>query len=168
MKGKLAPRILAVLLFVALLLAPAVFQEGLASFWAAWGLPLLAAAGVLAVLMALVFGPLALARRLSRRRDPEVVEDDSPADAKVEEESQSAGEDPPIKPDTALTDALGELQPENFMDLARALEEMGRDADTLEVLAQVIERKEQGSAGEVAEALRRLRLKLGPDNPSQA
>ena len=63
-----------------------------------------------------------------------------------------------------LADALSELQPDNFMDLARALQEMGRDADALEVLARVIERKEGESREEVAEALRRLGHKLKPDH----
>ena len=167
MKGNFAPRLLAVPLLVALLAAPAIVQEGLVSFWASWGLPLLAAAAVFAVLMALVLGPLAVRRRLSRRSEPEREEDESPEDAgDVEdaEEASEAGQEPAIQPDTALADALSELQPDNFMDLARALQEMGRDADALEVLARVIERKEGESREEVAEALRRLGHKLKPDH----
>ncbi len=178
MKGDIAPRLLAVPLLVALLAAPAIVQEGLVSFWASWGLPLLAAAAVFAVLMAVVLGPLAVRRRLSRRSEPDPEEEseepepepeeDEPAvvDGDVEdaEEASEADQEPTIEPDTALADALSELQPDNFMDLARALQEMGRDADALEVLARVIEGKQGESGEEVAQALRRLGYKLKQDH----
>lgn len=175
MKGDIAPRILAVPLLVALLAAPAIVQEGLVSFWASWGLPLLAAAAVFAVLMAVVLGPLAVRRRLSRRSKPdpeEQPEEDEPAadgsDVEGAEETPEVDQEPTIQPDTALADALSELQPDNFMDLARALQEMGRDADALEVLARVIEGKQGESGEEVAQALRRLGYKLKQDHsPSE-
>ena len=174
MKGDIAPRLLAVPLLVALLAAPAIVQEGLVSFWASWGLPLLAAAAVFAVLMAVVLGPLAVRRRLSRRSEPEEPEpeEDEPAadddDVEGAEETPEVDQEPTIEPDTALADALSELQPDNFMDLARALQEMGRDADALEVLARVIEGKQGESGEEVAQALRRLGHKLKQDHsPSE-
>lgn len=167
MKSRIAPRILAIPLFVALLAAPAVFQEGLISFWASWGLPLLAALALFGVGLALIFGAPPLARafnRPSRSEDgdsgiSEDAQDEQPAE--VEDESEK-------ELDIALGDALSELQPENFMDLATALQEMGRHADTLEVLAQVLERKGIASRAEVAQTLRRMRLNMRQDDSRSA
>lgn len=168
MKGRIAP--LAVSLFIALLVSPAVPQEGLFSPWALWGVPLLSAALVFSVLSGIILGPPRVARIFSgagskkngdasRGRDGGKAEADKPEGA--------AGEFM-VGPDAALADAMSELGPENYMDLARALEEMGRDADALEVLAHIVEAREEENAGELAEALRRMRQRLGPENSEGA
>ena len=163
MKGSVAPRILAVPLFVALLAAPAILQEGLFSLRDSWALSLLAALCLFALVLAAIAGPMALVRRFARRSGNDAVESGAPEDSADEEQATEADDEASEEPDITLADALSELQPDNFMDLARALQEMGRDADTLEVLAQVIERKEGDYEEEVAAALRRLRHKLGKD-----
>ena len=190
MKGRLSPRILALPLFLALIAAPAIMQEGLVSLWAGWGIPLLGAAGVFALLAGLMRGAWALGRLRPRRRadpardggDPDEPETDadepkSGADAaeKGEEEAGTAagtegeakdddgaedGEEEVVEPDPVLSEALDELEDENFMDLARALQEMGRHGDALEVLARAAELKEGGYGEEVARALRRMRRQL--------
>ena len=186
MKGTIAPRILAVPLFAALAITPAVTQEGLFSFWSLWGVPLLASAAVFAVLAGMVLGSRALAARYAGRRvaagedgeangEPAADEDGEangePAageePAEVEPAAQ-AGEEEEREAEVSLGDALSELAPENFMDLARALQEMGRDADTLEVLARVVEGREGEHGDEVAEALRRLRRKLDQESSASA
>ena len=198
MKGTIAPRILAVPLFAALAITPAVTQEGLFSFWSLWGVPLLASAAVFAVLAGMVLGSRALAARYAGRRvaagedgeangEPAADEDGDangePATgedrmangepaageepAEVEPAAQ-AGEEEEREAEVSLGDALSELAPENFMDLARALQEMGRDADTLEVLARVVEGRESEHGDEVAEALRRLRRKLDQESSASA
>lgn len=174
MKGTSALRILAVSLFVALVLTPAIVQEGLASFWVSLGQPLLTFAALLAVLMGLALGPVAVVRGIARRRaltgaggeaDREPPDGEEPHDG---EEPQDAGEEQQDETEVSLADALSELEPDNFMDLARALQEMGRDADTLEVLARVVEGRESEHGDEVAEALRRLRRKLSRENSGNA
>ena len=174
MKGRIAPRILAVPLFVALAITPAVTQQGLVSFWSSWGGPLLASAAVFAVLAGLVLGSMVLATGYARRRvttvedgEAEVASEDRQEPAEGEQ-TDEAGEEAAVDPEVSLADALSELKPENFMDLARALQEMGRDADTLEVLARVVEGQESGHGDEIAEALRRLRQKLSEESPGGA
>lgn len=168
MKGKIAP--LAVSLFIALLVSPAVPQEGLFSPWVLWGVPLLTAAVVFTVLTGIVFGPPRVVRGLSgagskpnteasRERDGGEAEADKP---------ERAGDEIALGPDAALADAMSELDPENYMDLARAMQEMGRDADALEVLAHIVEAREDENAEELAEALRRMRQRLGPKNSASA
>ena len=164
MKGSVAPRILAIPLLVALLAAPAIVQEGLVSYWASWGLPWLAALGLFGFALAIIAGPPALARRFTRRRETDTKDSEPSEDSANEEAATEAEDEAEQEPHTSLSQALSELQPDNFMDLARALQEMGRDADTLEVLARVIERKEGDYDDEVAAALRRLRHKLRQDN----
>lgn len=175
MKGRVVPRILAVPLFVALVISPAIVQEGLRSFWVSWGQPLLVSAAVFAVLTGIVLGPANLIGKYVRRR-AHAIENSEKADLleKLEEladgeRTAGAGDVATVK--IALADALSELEPENFinfMDLARALQEMGRDADTLEVLAHVLEGKDIQHGEEVAEVLRRLRRKLSRENPASA
>ena len=187
MKGPIAPRNLAVPLFAALLITPAVTQEGLFSFWSLWGGPLLAAAAVFAVLAGLVLGPMALAARYAGRRaragevsdseasgepmpgEEPATGEETPQAGKEEAESEAEeNEQEKSEAEVSLADALNELDPENFMDLARALQEMGRDADTLEVLARVVEGREGEHGDEVAEALRRLRRKLDQESSASA
>ena len=181
MKGGTALRILAVSLFVALVLTPAIVQEGLASLWVSLGQPLLTFAAVLAILLGLALAPAALARGIARRRERTAgsgKDDGEPRDgegardgeaaAEADEVPANAGEEQQEQPEVSLADALSELEPDNFMDLARALQEMGRDADTLEVLARVVEGREGEHGDEVAEALRRLRRKLNRENPGNA
>ena len=164
--------ILAVSLFIALMVSPAVPQEGLFSLWAFWGVPLLCTVLVFAVLSGIILGPPRLARiffgararamkdgAASRNRDGGGDEEEGP--------EQAAGEIM-VAPDAALADAMSELDPENYMDLARALEEMGRDAEALEVLAHVVEAREGENAAEFAAALRRMRQKLEPETSGSA
>lgn len=160
----------AVSLFIALLVSPAVVQEGLFSLWAFWGVPLVSAALVFSVLSGIVLGPPRVARLLSRAGSKEnggASRDRDGGQAEAENTEGDAG-DMAVAPDAALADAMSELDPENYMDLARALEEMGRDADALEVLAHVVEARESESAAELAEALRRMRQKLEPNDPGSA
>lgn len=174
MKGRIAPRILAVSLFLALAMTPVIVQEGLVSFRASLGQPLLTFTAVLALLLGVSLGPLALTRAIARRRaesgedsgaDGEPQDGEGPAG---EEEAAETGGEGQDEREVSLAESLSELEPENFMDLARALEEMGRDADTLEVLARVVEGRESEHGDEVAEALRRLRHKLGRENSGDA
>ena len=167
MKGRIA--ILAVSLFIALLFSPAVPQEGLFSVWA-WGAPLLSAALVFSVLSAIVFGPPRLVRIFSgagSKTNGGVPRGRGDGEAEAGKPEREAGEIM-VGPDDALADAMSELDPENYMDLARALEEMGREADALEVLAHIVEAREGENAAELAEALRRMRQRLGADNPGSA
>lgn len=175
MKGRTA--ILAVSLFIALLVSPAVPQEGLFSLWALWGAPLLSAALVFSVLSGLILGPPRAARMFSRagrgrsKKDGEASRGRS-GEENAEEPESTAGEIA-VGPDAALADAMSELDPENYMDLARALEEMGRDAEALEVLAHIVEAREGENAAELAAALRRMRQRLapgvnGPENSGSA
>ena len=157
MKGSVAPRLLAIPLLVALLAAPGILQEGLFSLRDSWALSLLAALCLFVVVLAAIAGPMALVRTYTRRGADHIKENDSSEDEEPVAETEDDAEQ---EPELTLADALSELQPDNFMDLARALQEMGRDADTLEVLAQVVERKEGDYEDEVAAALRRLRHKL--------
>ncbi|MYA30703.1 MAG: hypothetical protein F4Y31_05650 [Gammaproteobacteria bacterium] len=168
MKGRIAPP--AVSLFIALLISPAVPQEGLFSLWVLWGVPLLSAALVFSVLSAIVLGPPRVVRIFSRagsKKDDGESRDGNAGEAESAEAQQSADEIA-VGPDAALADAMSELDPENYMDLARALEEMGRDADALEVLAHIVEARENEDAEELAEALRRMRQRLGPNNSESA
>lgn len=162
---------LAVSLFIALSISPAVLQEGLDSLWAWWGVPLLWAAGVFAVFSGIIFGTPAVAGIFSRggavaKKSRQVSQGGEGGGE--EQEPEGSGETIRIGPDAVLADALSELDPGNFMDLARALQEMGRDADALEVLALVVEAEEGEYGAEVAEALRRMRQKLEPDNSGSA
>ena len=168
MKGRIAT--LAVSLFIALLISPAVPQEGLFSPWVLWGVPLLTAALVFSVLSGLVFGPARVARMFSAGGPKKSGEASQGLEGDTAEASgleRSAG-DFVVGPDAALADAMSELDPANYLDLARALEEMGRDADALEVLAHIVEAREGENADELAEALRRMRQRLGPDNTGDA
>ena len=67
------------------------------------------------------------------------------------------------EPDTAIAEALDELEPENLTDLVRALQEMGRHGDALEVLARMAELKEGDYREDMAQALRRMRRQLRPE-----
>ena len=168
MKGRIA--ILAVLLFIALLISPEVPQEGLFSPWGLWGVPLLTAALVFTVLTGIIFGPPRVVRIFSgagskKNEDASPDGDGGKAEAGRPER---ADDEITVGPDAVLADAMSELDPENYMDLARALEEMGRDADALEVLAHIVEAREGENAEELAEALRRMRQRLGGDNPGSA
>lgn len=170
MKGRTA--ILAVSLFIALLVSPAVPQEGLFSLWALWGAPLLSAAMVFSVLSAIILGPPRAARMFSRagrrpKKDGEAARGRSGGEENTEEPEQTAGEIA-VGTDAALAEAMSELDPDNYMDLARALQEMGRDADALEVLAHIVEAREGEHAAELAEALRRTRQRLEPENSGSA
>ncbi len=160
MKGSVAPRLLAIPLLVALLAAPGILQEGLFSLRDSWALSVLAALCLFVVVLAAIAGPMVLVRTYTRQGGDEIKESDASGDEEPVAEAEDDGDQ---EPDITLADALSELQPDNFMDLARALQEMGRDADTLEVLAQVVERKEGDYEEEVAAALRRLRHKLRRD-----
>ena len=164
MKGRIA--ILAVSLFIALLISPAVPQEGLFSVWVLWGMPLLSAALVFSVLSGIMLGPPRLVRKFSdagSKKNDEASRNGDEGEAEADRPERAAGEII-VGPDAALADAMSELDPENYMDLARALEEMGRDADALEVLAHIVEAREGENAAELAEALRRMRQRLGPEN----
>ena len=166
MKGRIAT--LAVSLFIALLISPAVVQEGLLSLWILWGVPLLYAALVFSVLSGIILGPPRMARIFSRagpKKNGEASRGSNGGEADAPKLERAAGEIT-VGPDAVLADAMSELDPENYMDLARALEEMGRDADALEVLAHVIEAREGENAEELAEALRRMRQRLGPNSGS--
>ncbi len=168
MKGRIA--ILAVSLFIALLISPVVPQEGLFSPWSLWGVPLLTAALVFSVLSGIIFGPPRLVRRFSGADSKKNDDASAGRDGGAEEEeaSEPVGDEIAVGPDAALADAMSELDPENYMDLARALEEMGRDADALEVLAHIVEARESEDAGELAEALRRMRQRLEPKDSESA
>ena len=168
MKGRIAP--LAVSLFIALLVSPAVPQEGLFSSWVLWGAPLLSAALVFSVLSAIVLGPPRLVRIFSGGGSKKKDETSQGRDGGKGEsgEPERSADAIAVAPDAALADAMSELDPENYMDLARALEEMGRDADALEVLAHIVEARENEDAEELAEALRRMRQRLGPNNSESA
>lgn len=168
MKGRIA--ILAVSLFIALLISPVVPQEGLFSPWILWGVPLLTAALVFSVLSGIVFGPPRLVRKFSGAGSKKNDEASAGRDGDEEEKetSEPAGDEIIVGPDAALADAMSELDPENYMDLARALEEMGRDTDALEVLAHIVEARESEDAGELAEALRRMRQRLEPKDSESA
>ena len=168
MKGRIA--ILAVSLFIALLVSPAVPQEGLFSPWVLWGVPLLSAALVFSVLSGIMLGPPRLVRIFSgaaSKKDDESSRDPDGGEAEADKPDRGTDEIV-VGPDAALADAMSELDPENYMDLARALQEMGRDADALEVLAHIVEARENEDAGELAEALRRMRQRLGPKNSESA
>ena len=157
---------LAVSLFIALVAAPAIPQEGLFSLWA-WGLSLVFAVLTFGVLSGIMLGAPAVAGRFFR----------GGADAKkagnASREQNGGGEEQPgraddeitVEPDAVLSEALGELEPENYMDLVRALQEMSRDAEALEVLAHIAEARDDEYGEEVAEALRRMRDRLTPENP---
>ena len=161
---------LAVSLFIALLVSPAVPQEGLFSLWALWGAPLVSAALVFSVLSGIVLGPSRLARLFSRgdlKNKGETSRGGDGGEAE-EQEAERAADEIAVEPDAALADAMSELDPENYMDLARAIEEMGRDADALEVLAHSVEAREGEDAAELAEALRRMRQRLEPEDSGSA
>ena len=167
---------LAVSLFVALLVSPAVPQEGLFSFWALWGVPLLYAVLVFAILSGIILGPPRVARIFSgagaKARKGGASRGRDGGEEEAEKPERAAGEIM-VAPDAALADAMSELDPENYMDLARALEEMGRDAEALEVLAHIVEAREGENAAELAAALRRMRQRLapgvnGPENSGSA
>ncbi|MCY3816185.1 MAG: hypothetical protein OXG59_07810 [Gammaproteobacteria bacterium] len=168
MKRRIA--ILAVSLFIALLISPVVPQEGLFSPWSLWGVPLLTAALVFSVLSGIIFGPPRLVRKFSGAGSKKHDEASRDGDDGKAEAGKPEGDDDEIEvgPDAALADAMSELDPENYMDLARALEEMGREADALEVLAHIVEAREGENAAELAEALRRMRQRLEPKNPESA
>lgn len=168
MKGRIAT--LAVSLFIALLVSPAVPQEGLFSQWVLWGVPLLTAALVFSVLSGTIFGLPRLARIFSGAGSRKKSEASGGRDGGGEgaEKPEQAADEILVGPDAALADAMSELDPENYMDLARALEEMGRDAETLEVLAHIVEAREGENADELAEALRRMRQRLEPKNSGSA
>lgn len=168
MKGRIAA--LAISLFFALLISPAVPQEGLLSPWSLWGLPLLFAALVFSVLSGIIFGPPRVVRIFSGAGSKKKSEAPGCRDGgeREAEKSERANDEIVVGPDAALANAMAELDPRNYMDLARALQEMGRDADALEVLAHVVEAREDESAGELAEALRRMRQRLGGDSPESA
>ena len=91
--------------------------------------------------------------------------EEEPASEADGEEIELGGEENRIGPDTELAEALSELEPANFLDLARAFQEMGRDAEALEVLALIVEAKQGENAEEVADALRRMRRKFEPHDP---
>ncbi len=168
MKGRIAT--LAVSLFIALLVSPAVPQEGLFSPWVLWGGPLITAGLVFSVLAGIVFGPARVARMFSThgsRKSGETSQGRAGGEVGAGKPERAA-EEVVVGPDAALADAMSELDPENYMDLARALEEMGRDADTLEVLAHIVEAREGENADELAEALRRMRQRLEPENSGDA
>lgn len=168
MKGRIAP--LAVSLFIALLVSPAVPQEGLFSSWVLWGVPLLSAALVFSVLSGIILGPPRLVRKFSgagSKKNGEASRDGDSGEAEADK-AVRADDEITVGPDAALADAMSELDPENYMDLARALQEMGRDADALEVLAHIVEARESENAAELAEALRRMRQRLGPKNSESA
>ncbi len=177
---------LAVPLFIALLAAPAIVQEGLVSMWVSWGLPLLSAAGVFGVLAGVANltwtlggGKPSPEARESREKaasakqqpaaDSGAAEEPEPdmalAEALDEPEPDTAiaeALDEP-EPDTAIAEALDELEPENLTDLVRALQEMGRHGDALEVLARMAELKEGDYREDMAQALRRMRRQLRPE-----
>lgn len=163
---------LAVSLFIALLVSPAIPQEGLFSLWAFGGVPLLSAVLVFAVLSGIILGPPRLARILSgarARAKKDGAASRSRGEGGDEEETpEGAVDEIMVAPDAALADAMSELDPENYMDLARALQEMGRDAEALEVLAHIVEAREGENAEELAEALRRMRQRLEPENSGSA
>lgn len=165
--------ILAVSLFIALLVSPAIPQEGLFSSWSFWGAPLLYAVLVFAVLSGIILGPPRLARIFSgagARARKDGADSGSRDGGDDEEQPEQSDDEVMVAPDTALADAMSELDPENYMDLARALQEMGRDAEALEVLAHIVEAREGENAGELAEALRRMRQRLEPgvDEPENS
>lgn len=159
--------ILAVSLFIAFSLSPAVVQQGLFSPWV-WGAPLFFAAVAFAVLSAMLLGAPSLAARFAAaRKGGNETGEAAPARAGGSGEATDPARDETApEPDREMADALGELEPANYMDLVRALQEMGRDADALEVLAHVAEAGERG--GEVAQALRRMRRKLSPGSSASA
>jgi len=151
---------LAVPLFIALLAAPAIVQEGLVSPWASWGLPLLAAAGVFVALA----GVIGLARTLgSGKPSPEARESCGKAASARQEPVGDSGAAEEAEPDMALAEALDELEPESLMDLVGALQEMGRHGDALEVLARLAELKEGDYREDMARALRRMRRQWRPE-----
>ena len=163
--------ILAVSLFIALLVSPAVPQEGLFSLWDFWGVPLLCAVLVFSVLSGIILGPPRVARKFSgagARAKRDGTDSRSRRGGDKEKRSEGAAGEIMVGPDAALADAMSELEPENYMDLARAFEEMGRDAEALEVLAHIVEAREGENSAELAEALRRMRRKLGPNDPGSA
>ena len=147
-------------LFIALLAAPAIVQEGLLSLWAPWGLPLLAAAGVFTVLAGLIGLARALSSGKTSPRTRKAGEDREPTASEERASTDDSREEEEVEPDLVLSEALNELEPGNLMDLVRALQEMGRHGDALEVLARVSELKEGDYTEEVARALRRMRRQL--------
>lgn len=159
----------AVALFIAFSLSPAVLQQGLFSPWA-WGTPLLFAALAFAVLSAMLLVAPALAGRLAAgRKGGSKSGDGAPGpDGDGEEAASPAQADAAPGPGRELAEALGELEPANYMDLVRALQEMGRDADALEVLAHVAEAEAGERGEEVAQALRRMRQKLSSESSGSA
>ena len=172
MRIRLAPRILAVALLVALFAAPASLYEGLISPWTRWGEPLLIAVAIFAVLGGVLGGarPAGVRQpRLRARKAPaagkaaETYAQDSAGGAMVNVEGSEGAEG---QPDPTLSEALDELEPENLVDLARALQEMGRHGDALEVLARIAELRGSNYGGEVARALRRLRHRLHQEVPT--
>lgn len=148
---------LTVPLLIALLTAPAIVQEGLVSLWAPWGVPLFSAAIVFTTLAGVGGLAWALGRGKPSRRSQENREtavcasQESTAGPNAAEEAEA---------DIALTEALDELEPENLMDLVRALQEMGRHGDALEVLARMAELQDNDYRQDVARALRRMRRQL--------
>lgn len=157
----------AVSLFIAFSLSPAVLQQGLFSPWA-WGAPLLFAALGFAVLSAMLLGAPSLAGKCAAARRGGNKAGEAGQDRDGEEAGSPEQEETALGPDKELADALGELEPANYMDLVRALQEMGRNADALEVLAHVAEAEAGGRGEEVAQALRRMRQKLSPGSSGSA
>ena len=159
----------AVSLFVAFSLSPAVLQQGLFSPWA-WGAPLFFAALAFAALSAMLLGAPALAGKFAaaRKSGNKAGESAQGRDSDGENPASPAQQEAAPGPDRELAHALGELEPANYMDLVRALQEMGRDADALEVLAHVAEAEAGERGGEVAQALRRMRQKLSPESSGSA
>ncbi len=159
---------LAVSLFIALVAAPAIPQEGLFSLWA-WGLSLVFAVLTFGVLSGIMLGAPAVAGRFFRGEDAKKAGDASRGrNGGGEEQPGRADGEITVEPDAVLSEALGELEPENHMDLVRALQEMGQDAEALEVLAHIAEARDDEYGEEVAEALRRMRDRLTPENPESA
>ncbi len=159
---------LAVSLFIALVAAPAIPQEGLFSLWA-WGLSLVFAVLTFGVLSGIMLGAPAVAGRFIRGAHAKKAGEASRGgDGSEEERPGRADDEITVEPDAVLSEALGELEPGNYMDLVRALQEMGRDAEALEVLAHIAEAGDDEYGEEVAEALRRMRDRLTPENPESA
>ena len=185
MKQALAPRVLAAPLFLALFAAPAIMQEGLVSLWKPWGFPLLTAAGVFALLSLVVCGAWALGAAVRAGGERESLDGGDSAEDGAEaaageagpatmaaegavEADEEADDEIDDGPDLVLSEALSELEPENFMDLVRALQEMGRHGEALEVLARASEMQQGEYAEQIARALRRMRRQLGEEPVSAA
>ena len=100
MKGRIAPP--AVSLFIALLISPAVPQEGLFSLWVLWGVPLLSAALVYLVLTGIIFGPPRVVRIFSGAGSKKNGDGGKAEAGKPER----VGDEIAVGPDAALADAV--------------------------------------------------------------